>query len=257
MAATRSSARLALKANAMQTSEETISSPANSSNGKRKNNNAALKAPAFKKSKTQTGAGSTTVGSTANPQTTRAPSDTNADAPVPAVLSFDFNEAMRHLITVDPRFQDLFDRMPCRPFEQLEQVHPFRALSISILGQQISWKAARSITHKFIRLYSPSIPEEVTDESRAAAMQVFPTPEQVSKTEVSLLRTAGLSERKAQYIQDLAARFADGRLSTDKLLNASDEELAEMLIEVKGIGRWTGDSTESIPLSQTYRALVC
>lgn len=38
-------------------------------------------------------------------------------------------------------------------------------------------------------------------------------------------------------MRDLASRFADGRLSTEKLINATDEELAEMLIEVRGIGR--------------------
>lgn len=38
-------------------------------------------------------------------------------------------------------------------------------------------------------------------------------------------------------VQDLAARFADGRLSTEKLLKADDEELAQLLIEVRGIGR--------------------
>lgn len=38
-------------------------------------------------------------------------------------------------------------------------------------------------------------------------------------------------------VQDLAGRFADGRLSTEKLLKADDDELAEILIEVKGIGR--------------------
>ena len=38
-------------------------------------------------------------------------------------------------------------------------------------------------------------------------------------------------------VQDLSARFADGRLSTEKLLKANDDELAEMLIEVRGIGR--------------------
>jgi 3-methyladenine DNA glycosylase/8-oxoguanine DNA glycosylase len=40
-----------------------------------------------------------------------------------------------------------------------------------------------------------------------------------------------------QTVQDLAARFADGRLSTDELLQASDEKLAEMLTQVRGIGR--------------------
>ena len=45
---------------------------------------------------------------------------------VPAVLTFDFQEAKRHLIEADHRFEDLFQRMTCKPFEQLERVHPFR-----------------------------------------------------------------------------------------------------------------------------------
>ncbi|KAF4621205.1 hypothetical protein D9613_000671 [Agrocybe pediades] len=153
---------------------------------------------------------------------------------VPAVLTFDFQEAKNHLIGVDHRFEDLFNKMKCKPFEQLEQVHPFRALATSILGQQISWLAARSITHRFIRLYDPSLPEKPDDEQRRA-ITFFPTPYQVSKTDIDVLRTAGLSARKAEYIRDLATRFADGRLSTKKLLEANDEELAKMLIE------WTVD----------------
>ena len=45
---------------------------------------------------------------------------------VPAVLTFDFQEAKRHLIQADHRFEDLFQRMTCKPFEQLDRVHPFR-----------------------------------------------------------------------------------------------------------------------------------
>ena len=45
---------------------------------------------------------------------------------VPAVLTFDFDDAKEHLIQVDSRFEDLFSKMPCKPFEHLEQVHPFR-----------------------------------------------------------------------------------------------------------------------------------
>ena len=52
-----------------------------------------------------------------------------------------------------------------------------------------------------------------------------------------MLRTAGLSGRKAEYVQDLAARFEDGRLSGHKLFEADDEELYEMLTAVRGIGR--------------------
>jgi DNA-3-methyladenine glycosylase II len=45
---------------------------------------------------------------------------------VPAVLSFSFEDAKNHLTNTDERFQDLFDKLTCRPFEHLEQVHPFR-----------------------------------------------------------------------------------------------------------------------------------
>ncbi|RDB16738.1 DNA-3-methyladenine glycosylase 1 [Hypsizygus marmoreus] len=161
---------------------------------------------------------------------------------VPAVLMFSFEDAKRHLIGVDHRFEDLFDKMVCKPFQHLERVHPFRALVTSILGQQISWMAARSINHRFIRLYDPSIPEKHTDyEEHKNPTSFFPTPQQVVETDLATLRSAGLSGRKAEYVKDLATRFADGRLSTEKLVQASDDELAQMLIEVRGIGRWTVD----------------
>ncbi|KAI5826604.1 DNA glycosylase [Schizophyllum commune Tattone D] len=161
---------------------------------------------------------------------------------LPAILTFDYVEAKRHLISVDSRFEELFKRLPCKPYEHLETVHPFRALTMSILGQQISWLAARSINHRFRRLYDPSLPEKPTQHSDSRDPDAsFPTPAQVANTAIPTLRSAGLSQRKAEYIQDLARRFADGSLSTDKLLKATDEELAEMLIAVKGIGRWTVD----------------
>ena len=72
--------------------------------------------------------------------------------------------------------------------------------------------------------------------------------------DLQTLKSAGLSARKAEYgmsgnivplrlnlnathaVYDLAARFADGRLTTQKLLDADDEELHRMLTEVRGIG---------------------
>jgi DNA-3-methyladenine glycosylase II len=58
---------------------------------------------------------------------------------------------------------------------------------------------------------------------------------------LTTLRTAGLSQRKAEYVLDLASHFVTGKLSTSKLLSSTDEELADMLISVRGIGRWTVD----------------
>lgn len=160
---------------------------------------------------------------------------------VPAVLTFSFEDAKKHLISVDPRFEDIFERLKCKPFEHLERVDPFRTLAQSILGQQISWLAARSITHRFRRLFDPSLPEKPDHAKMNDADSFFPTAQQVAQSDVATLRTAGLSQRKAEYVQDLASRFADGRLSTQKLLEAGDEELYELLTAVRGIGRWTVD----------------
>ncbi|GJE94973.1 DNA glycosylase [Phanerochaete sordida] len=170
---------------------------------------------------------------------TPVPAEGDAEPLVPAELTFEFADAKQHLVRADPRFADVFDRLKCRPFEHLERVDPFRTLAHSILGQQISWLAARSITHKFCRLFDPSLPEKPNDHH--SNMSFFPTCHQVIQKDIPTLRTAGLSQRKAEYILDLAARFADGRLSTEKLLEAEDEDLYELLTAVRGIGRWTVD----------------
>ncbi|KZV73321.1 DNA glycosylase [Peniophora sp. CONT] len=169
------------------------------------------------------------------------------DAPelelLPAKLTFSFEEAKTHLIESDSRFAEVFTRQMCKPFEKLDRVEPFKTLTSSILGQQISWIAARSVRHKFIRLYYPELPEKPDEEYWAAAPDAdkFPTPHQVALTPIAVLRTAGLSARKAEYVTDLASRFDDGRLSGHKLFEAEDEDLYEMLTAVRGIGRWTVD----------------
>jgi DNA-3-methyladenine glycosylase II len=56
---------------------------------------------------------------------------------------------------------------------------------------------------------------------------------------MATLRSAGLSQRKAEYVQDLAGRFVDGRLSPKKLIDMSDDDVMKALVEVRGIGRWT------------------
>ena len=58
--------------------------------------------------------------------TTSLSSPASAPTFLPAKLSFSFHEARNHLIKADPRFEDVFNKMKCRPFEHLEQVDPFR-----------------------------------------------------------------------------------------------------------------------------------
>lgn len=161
---------------------------------------------------------------------------------------FALSHAISHLSSVDARFGPLFDRIACKPFVSVDPRHidPFRTLVTSIIGQQVSWMAARSITKRFVAFFCGDAEMERYEEG------VFPTREQVANAQVTDLRGVGFSNRKAEYgeiqpsgladtVIELAQRFVDGRLTDDLLLNGSDEEVAESLIAVRGIGRWTVD----------------
>jgi DNA-3-methyladenine glycosylase II len=67
------------------------------------------------------------------------------------------------------------------------------------------------------------------------------TPEAVLAKERARLRACGLSDRKTEYIADLARRFADGHVHVHKWPAMSDEEIIADLVQVRGIGRWTAE----------------
>lgn len=94
----------------------------------------------------------------------------------------------------------------------------------------MSGAAASAIKRKFIALFHRG---QSPDQAQ------FPTPQEVAACDVPFLRQAGLSERKAEYIQGLAERFASGQLSAAKLVYAPDDELMETLTAVRGLGRWS------------------
>src|SRR5205814_936811 len=67
------------------------------------------------------------------------------------------------------------------------------------------------------------------------------TPENVLARKRPLLRACGLSDRKVEYIADLAQHFADGKIHVHRWPDMSDEEIITELTEVRGIGRWTAE----------------
>jgi len=67
------------------------------------------------------------------------------------------------------------------------------------------------------------------------------TPDRVLAKERKLLRACGLSDRKTEYIADLAQHFADGAIHVHRWPDMSDEEIVAELVEVRGIGRWTAE----------------
>lgn len=138
-------------------------------------------------------------------------------------------KAVAHLIAIEPRLQPVIEKHPCHLFSPeglAEEIDPFRSLVNSIIGQQVSGAAAKSIRDRFVVLF-----ENIKNG--------FPTPEEILRKDIPTLRTAGLSQRKAEYIQGLAEKFASGELSARMLLNASDKELVERLTAVRGLGLWS------------------
>jgi len=93
----------------------------------------------------------------------------------------------------------------------------------SIISQQLSVKAAATIERRFKELFDTDLPE----------------PEAILAKSIDELRTAGLSNAKANYIRDLAQHVLDGKLQFDKFSDLSNQEIIDELTAVKGIGEWT------------------
>ncbi|MFM1987472.1 MAG: hypothetical protein RJA99_429 [Pseudomonadota bacterium] len=100
---------------------------------------------------------------------------------------------------------------------------PFTTLARSIVGQQISVKAAQSVWLRF---------------EKAAGMV---TPQRVSRMRLTTLTNAGLSTRKAEYVRDLAGHFVAGAVDPAHWPSLDDEAVIAELVQVRGIGRWTAE----------------
>ena len=98
---------------------------------------------------------------------------------------------------------------------------PFQTLARSIIGQQISVKAADSVWRKF------------------SGTVVTVAPETVLSAGKRRLSASGLSQRKVEYLLELASHFVDGSIGVDTWMLLDDEAVIRKLIEVRGIGRWT------------------
>ena len=164
-----------------------------------------------------------------------SPSKTELSRPT-TTTSHLLEQACSHLIRADARLKPVIERHRCHLFSSeglSEVIDPFRSLSSGIMAQQVSGAATKSIKNKFVGLFNKEL---VGGE---AAERGFPTPAQVAACEVSFLRQAGLSQRKAEYIKGLAEKFVCGELSADMLIKASDDEVLEKLTAVRGLGRWS------------------
>jgi DNA-3-methyladenine glycosylase II len=137
--------------------------------------------------------------------------------------------ALEHLRAADPRLAGLIDAFGS-PDEVLRRRgrrpgDSYGALLRSIVGQQLSTKAARSIYERLLTIFGDRTP----------------TPGELLDVDPELLRSAGLSRAKVAYLRDLAQHVEDGELELDRLAELPDEEISEQLTAVNGLGPWTVD----------------
>ena len=101
----------------------------------------------------------------------------------------------------------------------------FAALAEAIIWQQLSWKAAGSIYARFL----------------GAVGSRRPTPADVSRVSARALAAAGVSRQKIAYVKGLARYFEEGRFPSRTIRRHSDEEIIDLLTQIKGVGRWTAE----------------
>ena len=110
---------------------------------------------------------------------------------------------------------------------------PFTTLARAIVGQQISVAAAAAVWGRF------ALAAQGRDADGALAIALDPA--RVARMRVTTMRRCGFSERKAEYVRDLARHFVSGRLAPHTWSVLDDEALIKALVDVKGIGRWTAE----------------
>jgi DNA-3-methyladenine glycosylase II len=132
-----------------------------------------------------------------------------------------WEEACKHLARKDRVMKRLIPKFGDACLESRGDA--FTTLARSIVGQQISVKAAQTVWDKFAVL-----PRKLT-------------PANVLKLKVDDMRAAGLSARKVEYLVDLAIHFDSGAVHVDAWKDMSDELIIEELVAIRGIGRWTAE----------------
>jgi DNA-3-methyladenine glycosylase II len=133
----------------------------------------------------------------------------------------ELKKAAAYLTEHDPVLAPIIQRAGPATFKPHHDY--YNALVSSIIGQQLSVKAAASIKRRFEELFDGALP----------------SPEAILEKSEDELRGVGLSRPKIKYIKDLAQHILDGKIKFDKLNMLSNEEIVTELTDVKGIGEWT------------------
>lgn len=124
-------------------------------------------------------------------------------------------------LSKDKKFKKLIDQQEEYILEKRNAIH--LRLCSSIMSQQLSTKVAAVIYARFLALFKKKIP---------SAQDILAIP-------FDDLRSIGLSNAKVRYIQNVCEFFIENKLTDARLHKMENEELIDLLTQIKGIGRWT------------------
>jgi len=138
-------------------------------------------------------------------------------------LPYDADAARKHISRSDPVMRGIV-RL-CGPFSLEIRGRPYEALFRAILYQQLAGAAAAAIERRVLATFGDRIP----------------APDELAGLGDDAFRAAGVSRQKIGYLRSLGEGFARGNLDDRKLRLAPDDDVIEMVTQVKGVGRWTAD----------------
>jgi DNA-3-methyladenine glycosylase II len=140
---------------------------------------------------------------------------------MPLATKSELKKAAAYLSAHDPVLAPIIKQAGVATFQPHEDY--YGALVNSIIGQQLSVKAAASIKRRFQELFGGKLP----------------APAEILEKSEDELRGVGLSRPKIKYIRDLAQHVIAGKIEFTKLNMLSNEQIIAELTDVKGIGEWT------------------
>ena len=135
--------------------------------------------------------------------------------------------AQAELASSDPVIAGLISELGDLSVEARRRRRPpvdaYGMLLRSVIGQQLSVKAAATIYDRVLELFGGRTP----------------APEELLEIEPQQLRDVGLSWRKVEYVRDLAEHVVSGELELDRLDELSDEQIIAEITAIRGFGPWS------------------
>lgn len=127
----------------------------------------------------------------------------------------------REHLSKDARMKNMISTLPEKILERKNKV--YLRLCSSILSQQLNVKVARILYERFLKLYNGK----------------EPTLKQILNTSQKDFQGIGFSKAKSAYVHNVCIFFIENKITDKQLFAMENEEVIELLTQIKGIGKWT------------------